>query len=199
MLWKLLRKHISLPQFAGFFFANLIGMIIMLLGFQFYRDVMPVFTAQDSFLSSDYLIVSKKIGAATTLSGRSHDFINGRQILNSELPIESVPDEFVDISPESWHFDDSIGVVPIILPRSYIAMYNFGFAKSKSLPKVSEGLIGMITFDLFLHGNGQESRYKGKVIGWDGGAKALAEVLTSDDIKKFITDTWADGSVIPAE
>lgn len=29
--------------------------------------------------------------------------------------------------------------------------------------------------------------------------KALAEVLTSDDIKKFITDTWADGSVIPAE
>lgn len=29
--------------------------------------------------------------------------------------------------------------------------------------------------------------------------QALAEVLTSDDIKKFITDTWADGSVIPAE
>ena len=29
--------------------------------------------------------------------------------------------------------------------------------------------------------------------------KALAEVLTSDDIKNFIRETWTDGSVIPAE
>ena len=205
MLWKLLRKHISLPQFAGFFFANLIGMIIMLLGFQFYRDVVPLLTAEDGFLKTGFVVVSKKVGTAQALSQRSLSFsaaevdelasqpfaesvgqfttaefkvdasmsINGRQILNSELPIESVPDEFVDISPESWHFDDSIGVVPIILPRSYIAMYNFGFAKSKSLPKVSEGLVGMITFDLFLHGNGQESRYKGKVIGFSGRLNAI--------------------------
>ena len=205
MLWKLLRKHISLPQFAGFFFANLIGMIIMLLGFQFYRDVVPMLTAEDGFLKTGFVVVSKKVGTAQALSQRSLSFsaaevdelasqpfaesvgqfmtaefkvdasmsINGRQILNSELPIESVPDEFVDISPEFWHFDDSIGVVPIILPRSYIAMYNFGFAKSKSLPKVSEGLVGMITFDLFLHGNGHESRYKGKVIGFSGRLNAI--------------------------
>ena len=58
LVWKLLRQHISIPQFVGFFFANLFGMFIVMLGVQFYRDVMPVFTAQDSFLSSDYLIVS---------------------------------------------------------------------------------------------------------------------------------------------
>ena len=65
MLWKLLRKHISLPQFAGFFFANLIGMIIMLLGFQFYRDVMPLLTAEDGFLKTGFVVVSKKVGTAT--------------------------------------------------------------------------------------------------------------------------------------
>ena len=44
LVWKLLRQHISIPQFAGFAFANLFGMLIVLFGFQFYQDVLPVFT-----------------------------------------------------------------------------------------------------------------------------------------------------------
>ena len=74
LVWKLLRQHISLPQFAGFFFANLFGMLIVLLGYQFYRDVIPVFTSEDSFMKSDYLIINKKIGAASALSGRGNTF-----------------------------------------------------------------------------------------------------------------------------
>jgi hypothetical protein len=65
LVWKLLRQHISIPQFAGFAFANLFGMLIVLFGFQFYKDVLPVFTQQDSFMKADYLIMSKKIGMVT--------------------------------------------------------------------------------------------------------------------------------------
>ena len=64
LVWKLLRQHISVPQFAGFAFANLFGMLIVLLGYQFYCDVLPVFTSPDSFMKSNYVIVSKKIVAA---------------------------------------------------------------------------------------------------------------------------------------
>ena len=74
LVWKLLRRHISLPQFVGFFFANLFGMFIVLFGFQFYRDVLPVFTAEDSFMKADYLIMSKKVGTGNTISGRSNSF-----------------------------------------------------------------------------------------------------------------------------
>ena len=74
LVWKLLRQHISIPQFIGFFFANLFGMFIVLLGFQFYNDVLPVFTSQDSFMKADYLIVSKKIGAASAISGNANTF-----------------------------------------------------------------------------------------------------------------------------
>ena len=74
LVWKLLRQHISIPQFVGFFFANLFGMLIVLLGYQFYRDVMPVFTSEDSFMKSDYIIVSKKIGMGNTISGRTNTF-----------------------------------------------------------------------------------------------------------------------------
>ena len=89
--------------------------------------------------------------------------IDGKQVLHSELPIESVDllqrDLFAD-------YAESDSIIPIVLPRSYIAMYNFGFAQGRSLPKVSEGLIGMIDFDLVLRGNGRQESYKGKVVAF---------------------------------
>ena len=47
LVWKLLRQHISIGQLAGFFLANLFGMMIVLLSVQFYKDVIPVFTEGD--------------------------------------------------------------------------------------------------------------------------------------------------------
>lgn len=198
LIWKLLRQHISVPQFAGFAFANLFGMLIVLLGYQFYCDVLPVFTSQDSFMKADYLIVSKKIGTASTISGRENSFsnteiedissqkfikkigkftsteykvdahmgINGQSILSSELFLESVPDGFVDVPLKDWEYEEGGREVPIILPRTYINMYNFGFAQSRSLPKISDGLVGMIDFHIYIHGNGHQDEYRGKVIGF---------------------------------
>ena len=31
LIWKLLRQHLSIAQLAGFFFANLLGVLIVLL------------------------------------------------------------------------------------------------------------------------------------------------------------------------
>ena len=75
LVWKLLRQHISIPQFLGFFFANLFGMAIVLLGYQFYRDVVPVFTSEDSFMKSDFIILGKKIGAEAPLAAVQTPFL----------------------------------------------------------------------------------------------------------------------------
>lgn len=198
LVWKLLRQHISIPQFAGFAFANLFGMLIVLFGFQFYQDVLPVFTQQDSFMKADYLIMSKKIGMGNTISGRTNTIsgseiddvssqkfvkkvgkftsteykvdasmgVNGVNVLNSELFFESVPDGFVDVPLKDWKYEPGSKEVPIILPRTYINMYNFGFAQSHSLPKISDGLVGMIDFEIFIQAGGKKEQFKGKVIGF---------------------------------
>lgn len=216
LVWKLLRQHISIGQFVGFFFANLFGMLIVLLGIQFYHDVVPVFTAEDSFMSSDYVIVSKKIGMGTTLSGRSHDFsaaevenlgsqpfvrhigaftsarykveatmgINGKSILNTELPIESVPDEFIDVPLNNWNYTEGDQTIPIILPRSYINMYNFGFAQNHQLPRISDGLMGMIDFHLYIKGN----EFKGRVIAF---SNRLNSILVPQKFMAWSNDQYA--------
>ena len=200
LVWKLLRKHISVPQFAGFFFANLLGMLIVLLSVQFYRDVLPVFTQGDSFIKKDYLIVSKRISMVSSFAGRSNTFspaeieeikqqgfcksvgaftssqytvdasvgIEGLAYMKTEMFFESVPDRFVDADLEGWHFTagEEKATVPIILPRNYLAIYNFGFAQSRSLPKISEGVVSMMDLNVRLRGNGREDVMKGRVVGF---------------------------------
>jgi len=199
LVWKLLRRHISLPQLLGFFLANLLGMIIVLLSLQFYRDVKPVFSAEDGFIRPDYFILSKRIsalnciglGTVSTFSQkemddlRSQPFakrvgaftasqykvscsmgINGVAQFGTEMFFESVPDAFVDVDLKKWHFSEGDDVVPIILPRTYLAIYNFGFAQSQNLPKISEGIVGMVEMTIMMRGNGLNEYIKGRVIGF---------------------------------
>lgn len=222
LVWKLLRKHISLPQFAGFFLANLVGMLVVMLGYQIYRDVLPVFTSGDSFMRADYLIITKPIGVGTSLSDDASYFDNdevdelntqsfvqrtgkftsteyrvdaamgvgGKGLIKTELFFESVPDEFVDVSIENWGYKEGDPEVPIILPRSYINMYNFGFAHNRSLPKISEGLAGMIDVNLSIHGNGQSDAFQGRVVGF---SSRLNTILVPQAFMDWSNNHYAAG------
>ena len=171
MIWKLLRQHISVAQLAGFFLANLCGMVIVLLGIQFYKDVLPVFTQGDSFMKKDYVIVSKQVSTLGSLVGKGGTFsraefakrtgaftpaqfqvsagmgMAGMQ-LSTAMFFESVPDEFVDVRLEGWTYREGQTEIPIIIPRNYLNLYNFGFAQSRNLPQLSEGVMGMMTLDV---------------------------------------------------
>ena len=222
LLWKLLRRHVSPAQLGGFFAANLLGMLIVLLSFQFYRDVRPLFGREDGFLKSDYLILSKRI-SATGLWGETSGFsaadiedidrqpfcrrvgaftasryrvscslgLKGIASFGTEMFFESVPDDFVDVDLSRWTFNPSDPMVPIILPRSYLAIYNFGFAQSQSLPKLSEGVVGMIELGIVLRGNGREERLKGRVIGF---SSRLNTILVPESFIRWSNDRFAPDS-----
>lgn len=221
MLWKLLRHHISIPQLVGFFFANLVGMLIILLGYQFYRDVLPVFTADDSFMKSDFMIVNKRISAAGTLTGRSNGFsgaeidelgrqpfvrklgsftraeykldaqlgVGGQDLISTELFLESVPNAFIDVPLTDWTYVPGKSVdVPVILPRSYVNMYNFGFAQSHSLPAISEGVLSMVNLRIRIRGNGREDIFNGRVIGF---SNRLNSILVPQSFMEWSNQTYA--------
>ena len=217
LIWKLLRQHISGLQLLGFFLANLLGMLIVLLALQFYRDVRPVFSQEDGVINNDYLILSKKISAigfgTTTFSSQelkdieSQPFtkrlgaftasqykvscsmgIDGVANFGTQMYFESVPDNFVDADKSQWQYDENSDFVPIILPRSYLTIYNFGFAQSRSLPKLSEGVISMIDMMVILRGDAKERRMRGKVIGF---TNRLNTILVPESFMQWSNQEFA--------
>ena len=221
MIWKLLRQHISVAQLAGFFLANLCGMVIVLLGIQFYKDVLPVFTQGDSFMKKDYVIVSKQVSTLGSLVGKGGTFsradiadmeaqpfakrtgaftpaqfqvsagmgMAGMQ-LSTAMFFESVPDEFVDVRLEGWTYREGQTEIPIIIPRNYLNLYNFGFAQSRNLPQLSEGVMGMMTLDVRLSGRGRTERMKGRIVGF---SNRLNTILVPQAFMEWANATLGDG------
>ena len=197
MLWKLLRQHISVAQLAGFFIANLCGMVIVMLGIQFYNDVSPVFTLEDSFIKKDYIVVTKKVSTLGSIAGKSGTFSDyemddlksqpftvevgafqpsqfkvsagisfGGMDISTAMFLESVPDGFVDVRADAWSYTDGQSEIPIIIPRNYLNLYNFGFARSRNLPQLSEGMVGLVSLNLYIAGNGKRDMKKGRIVGF---------------------------------
>lgn len=47
------------------------------------------------------------------------------------LFFESVPDRFLDVDSQAWHYEPGSRDIPIVIPRNYLNLYNFGFARSQ--------------------------------------------------------------------
>lgn len=77
MIWRLLRKNISAWQIGGYAAATLIGIVILTVAFQFYRDVAPSIGNSDggiSLLSTRNIVIAKNVGVSSTLSGEAPSF-----------------------------------------------------------------------------------------------------------------------------
>ncbi len=209
MVWRLLRHNISAGQLAGYALANLAGLAIVLIAMQFYRDVSTVWDDEDSFISKDYLIISKKVTGlgsifgqdenATRFSSREIDDISsqpwarkvgqftsaafnvyakvdfGGDALQSALFLESIPDDYFDVSPRGWDYRVGSGEpVPIIISKDYLTLYNFGFATSRGMPQVSEEMIGMVPLRLSLSGNGKQEWVNARIAGFSSRLNTIA-------------------------
>ena len=217
IIWKLLRQHISKGQLIGFAIANLIGLTIVLLAVQFYLDVRPVFNDEESFISKDYLIITRAVTGAGAMMGNNGEFSEGdiqdlenqpwcRQVgrfLNSDFAIdaqlgvgsghamhtqfffESIPDEFIDIDPDDWGFSQAKPEVPVVISRDYLSLYNFGFASTQGMPRISEGQAEMLPLQFTLSGNGQRKVMPGRIVGF---SNRLNTVIVPQEFME-----WANG------
>ena len=222
LVWKLLRQHISVPQFVGFFFANLVGMTIIILGIQFYTDTRAIFNEEDSFMKPGYLIINKKISSLSTITGKStafsvpdiqdlqrQDFVekigtftsssfdvratfnlDDATNISTDMFFESVEDEFVDVKTDEWTYREGDHEVPIILPRSYLDLYNFGYAQSRNMPKLSEGILGAIRLQIDIRGNGHQDSFVGKIAGF---SSRLNTILVPQSFMNWASRHYAEG------
>lgn len=115
--------------------------------------------------------------------------IQGMQ-LSTAMFFESVPDRFVDIKLDEWMFREGQEEIPIIIPRNYLNLYNFGFAQSRNLPQISEGVMGMMRLDIRMSGRGRTKAMKGRIVGF---SDRLNTILVPEDFMLWANRMYGDG------
>jgi hypothetical protein len=223
LVWKLLRHNISLSQLLGFCLANLVGMLIILVGIQFYADTQSLYKGEDTFMRDDFLIINKKVGTVTTLTGASNTFTESEiaalseqsfsnQVgrfrssdfdvrarfqleeftnFSTEMFFESVPDEFIDVHTGDWTYRKGQKELPIILPQNYLDLYNFGYAQSRNMPKLSEGIMGAIKLQLRIDGRGHHDAYVGRIVGF---SSRINTILVPESFLQWANTYYSDGN-----
>ncbi|SDZ93231.1 FtsX-like permease family protein [Bizionia paragorgiae] len=87
-------------------------------------------------------------------------------LFQTDLFFESIPDAYLDVKVEDWQWEKSQNFVPIVIPESYLTLYNFGFAESQGLPVLSKNTISQVEFNLKVFGNNNTEIYSSKIVGF---------------------------------
>lgn len=109
--------------------------------------------------------------------------------LSTAMFFESVPDRFVDVKVDDWTYLPGQAEIPIIIPRNYLNLYNFGFAQSRNLPQLSESVMGMMTLDIRMSGRGQVKMLKGRIVGF---SNRLNTILVPEDFMNWANSTFGE-------
>ncbi|MBE6313885.1 MAG: ABC transporter permease [Bacteroidales bacterium] len=186
-----------MAQLVGFTLANFIGLLIVLLGMQFYTDVRSIWQDEDSFIQKDYLVINKRVSGSGLLTGERASFSvdeiadiekqswvrkvgrfssadyrlsasieQGGRSMSTYMFFESIPSEFVDVDSDEWGYEEGDNVVPIIISKDYLSLYNFGFASSTGLPQFSETMIGSIPMRLRISSAKGSAELQGRIVGF---------------------------------
>lgn len=255
LIWKLLRKHISIFELAVFFVANLIGLVVILAGVQIYNDAKPFMGGgEESLIGNDYVAISKSVDDLGANKDKgftqeeidellAHDCINnvgrftpsnfevharlelgmGQRPFSTMMFFEAVPDDFIDVSLDEWRVDTEkvlknrddiesgrvsanavdLVEIPIIIPRNYLNLYNFGFSRSQDLPQITDKLIQRLYVDVTIEGSREyinkdgyvvnyEDKYLGRIIGF---SDRLNTILVPQQFMEWANQYYA----LPAE
>jgi len=201
---RLLRRNISAGQLAGYALANLTGLAIVLTAIQFYRDVSSATAGEDSFISRDYMIVSKRVDGLGSLVGGTLDFSPSEISDVSSQPWAARVGEFTAANYNVWASVDFGGrklstslflesipsdffdvmppgwgytpgkTVPIIISKDYLTLYNFGYASTHGLPQISESMVSMVPLRLSLSGNGRQDWVDARIVGFSSRLNTIA-------------------------
>lgn len=92
----------------------------------------------------------------------------GNRGLSSDMFFEAIPDRFIDVSTPGWRMTGDSPEIPVIIPKDYLTLYNFGFAGSTGMPQLSEQIMSGIPLTLNLEGDSTAQRITrtGRIVGY---------------------------------
>lgn len=134
----------------------------------------------------------REVGAFTPADYRIKGTVGmGSMELSTYLFFESVPDSFLDVGAENWDYKAGDRDIPIIIPRNYLNLYNYGFARSQGLPQISEGIFRRVSLGIEIAGNGRREQFRGRIVGL---SNRLNTILVPDAFIRWSNERFGTGT-----
>ena len=100
----------------------------------------------------------------------------------TDLFFESIPDEFLDFIPRDWYWSENSKTVPIMVPKFYLDLWNFGLAPSRiEYPSLSTKAATGMPIELFI-GQKREAKLNGRFVAF---SKRINSVLVPENFLEW--------------
>jgi len=83
----------------------------------------------------------------------------------ADMFFQSIPNEFIDVET-NWDWTENSEFVPIILPKDFLMLINYGIAESQGMPQISEDLLAVARLKIHMNGKTKRGKITGKVVGF---------------------------------
>jgi len=114
--------------------------------------------------------------------------------MRTELFLESVGDDFLDVKPEDWKWNDGDEMIPMIVPTDFINLYNFNFAPGRGLPQLSKATIQMAVFDIDIRGAKGAAHFQGRIAGF---SNRITSVLVPKSFMDYANSQYGNIQTSP--
>lgn len=214
ILRKIFRKGKQRGQvfLAGFGF--LLGLVLLLTSSQMYLQITRLLDPDNQ--SNEYLILSKKVNFANSISLKRAEFSteeieelkkqsfvdnvgvfssnqfkviarNATLQMMTEMFFEALPSEYLDVDTKQFSWKEGEEMLPAVISKDMLHLYNFGYALSSNLPQLPESAFGTVIFDIELKGKNGVHRMKARIVGF-------SERIPSIIVPKTFMD-WANKNI----
>jgi hypothetical protein len=110
----------------------------------------------------------------------------------ADMFFQAIPDRFMDIDVD-WNWKDTSDYIPIVLPRDFIMLINYGFAQSQGMNQISEELLMAARLTIHINGNGKRIKMIGQVVGF---SHKISSILVPESFLEYANGIYSNGNII---
>ena len=107
----------------------------------------------------------------------------------SDVFIQAVSKEFLDVKSDKWHWKQGEKFVPMIMPRDFLVMLNT-FMNASGIPQVSDELAMKLKFRFRISDGQKEEWVDTRIIGF---TNEIASILVPENFMNYATKKFAQG------
>ncbi len=116
------------------------------------------------------------------------DYLGAR--FRTDAFFESIATEYLDILPGDFKWKEGDEIVPVIIPRDYVHLYNFGFAQSQNLPQIPASMLKKLKFNIVIKDiNGEKHTYFGKLVGF---SDRIPTILVPERFNQYANEKYGN-------